>query len=130
MRSLQHWDPFLVLIVEKGLLSGEFWPVGGWARQACLGRGCRPPAGVGHEGRTGDEVPGRPLVVHDLVLTRSWERWLRGQGQRLRREGQDGVFPGAGPVSGIVKNPLWVLDTNPARAETLFLCLQQETEAL
>lgn len=42
---------------------------------------------------------------------------------------QGGCLPGAGPVSGIVKNPLWVLDTNPARAETLFLCLQQETEA-
>lgn len=40
-----------------------------------------------------------------------------------------GCLPGAGTVSVLVKNPLWVLDINPARAQTLFFCLQQDTEA-
>ena len=31
--SLQHWDPFVVLVVEKGLFSREFWLVRG-----CEGR--------------------------------------------------------------------------------------------
>lgn len=42
---------------------------------------------------------------------------------------QSSCLPGAGPLSGIVKNPLLVLDRNPAWAQTLFLCLQQEMEA-
>lgn len=64
-----------------------------WARQAWLGRGSCPPAGVGHKRRTRDEVPGGPRVVHDLVLPWAWEGRLRGQGQGLRREVQDGVLP-------------------------------------
>lgn len=42
---------------------------------------------------------------------------------------QSSCLPGAGLLSGIVKNPLLVLDRNPAWAQTLFLCLQQEMEA-
>lgn len=36
---------------------------------------------------------GRPHVVHDLVLTRAWERRLRGQRQRTGGEVQDGISP-------------------------------------
>lgn len=36
---------------------------------------------------------GRPRVVHDLVLTRAWERRLRGQRQGIGGEVQDGIFP-------------------------------------
>lgn len=64
-----------------------------WAGQARLGRRHRPPAGVGHEGRAGDEILGGPGVVHNLVLTRARQRRLRGQRQRRGREVQDGVSP-------------------------------------
>lgn len=36
---------------------------------------------------------GGPHVVHDLILTRARERWLRGQRQRKGREIQDGISP-------------------------------------
>lgn len=36
---------------------------------------------------------GGPRVVHDLVLTRAWERRLRGQRQGTGGEVQDGIFP-------------------------------------
>ena len=64
-----------------------------WAGQAWLGRPRCPPAGVGHERRTGDEVLAGSRVVHDLVLPGAWWRRLRGQRQRLGGEVQDGVSP-------------------------------------
>ena len=50
-------------------------------------------------------------------------------GSLRSRPVQSSCLPGAGPVLETVKNLLWVLDTNPARAQTLFACLQQESEA-
>lgn len=52
-----------------------------------------------------------------------------GTGRLKSRPVRGSCLPGAGPVLVIVKSPLWVLDMNPARAQTLFACLQQETEA-
>lgn len=54
VRSLQHRDPPVALVVEKGLLPRELRLVGGWARQAWLSRHRCPPLGVGHERCTGD----------------------------------------------------------------------------
>ena len=71
-------------------------------------------------------------------LTPSKETPCEGMGALMIRSGTGSLrsrpvrgscLPGAGPVLVIVKSPLWVLDMNPARAQTLFVCLQQETEA-
>lgn len=36
---------------------------------------------------------GGPRVVHDLILTRAWDRRLRGQRQKMGGEVQVGVSP-------------------------------------
>lgn len=84
MRSLQHWDPFLVLIVEKGLLSGEFWPVGGCGERdrdsiKSEKASCSSP----WHSRSELGMPG-PLLSQPLYLTsREEERDWPGQGRSL-----------------------------------------------
>ena len=112
--------------LSMGFSRQEYWS----------GLPCPPPGGLPNPGiepkspplqavSLPSEPPGKesPCEGTGVLLIRP------GTGSLRSRPVQSSCLPGAGPVSETVKSPLWVLDTNPARAQTLFACLQPESEA-